>query len=51
MKKKTFVSPQVLQTVETCLEENLLAGASAMGAVQTLGAEKVNYNSTDTWYD
>ena len=51
MKKKTFVSPQVLQAVETCLEENLLAGASAMSAVQTLGAEKEVYNSTDAWYD
>ena len=51
MKKKSFVSPQVLQTVDACLEENLLAGASAMGSVRTLGAEKVVYESTDEWYD
>lgn len=51
MEKKTFIHPKVLQMVDVCLEEDFLQGASAMGAVQTLGAEKQTYESRDSWYD
>lgn len=51
MKKKPFIRPEVLQMVDVRLEDDFLQGPSAMGAVQTLGAEKQTYTSTDSWYD
>lgn len=47
--KKQFTAPLVLQTVEVCLEEGLLAASNQV--LEATGQQVEKVNSTDGWSD
>ena len=49
---RKYIVPRVLQFYGIMLEDDFLQGPSAMSAVQTVGVEKNEYDSSSaTWYD